>query len=301
MIRSLTVTNSLGESLTMELFNPWKNGIAIKNIDGMGTPDYVVNMSAYGYGDGSSIGSVRAESRNVIIELYPMFNPQVEDSRQLLYRYFQVKKPIILTFNLDNRVVMLEGYLERNIPDVFSKLETIQISIICPDPYFHEAYQSESFFFGRIPMFEFPFSNDSITEKLITIAELSIDNRAQIDYNAEVDTGVLITIDVQSPPGDITIYNIDTLGSIHLPSDKIQLITGAPLTKDDRVEINTVSGTRYIRLLREGIYHNILGAVNKDIDWFQLQQGPNTYTYRTADEHATIIMTFQYRNTYASI
>lgn len=301
MIKSLMITNSLGESLRLELMHPEKTGIAVKNIEGMGTPEYQVNMTPYGYGDGSILGSVKAESRNVLIELYPMMNPRVEDSRQLLYRYFQVKKPITLTFELDNRTALLEGYVESNKPSVFENPETVQISVICPDPYFHEPYESRSFFFGRIPMFTFPFCNNSLTRPLLIMSELSIDNRAQIDYKPEIDTGVLITIDIYSAPGDIVIYNVDTLGAIKLPASKIELITGAPLQDEDRVEINTASGHRTVRLLREGKWTNILGAVNKDIDWFQIQQGPNTFTYRTEDEHATIIMTFQYRNTYAAI
>lgn len=301
MIKSLMVTNSLGESLRLNLTNPWEHGIGVKKIEGLGTPDYQVNMTPYGYGDGSVLGSVKAESRNVLIELYPMMKPRVEDTRQLLYRYFQVKKPVVLTFELDNRTALLEGYVESNKPNVFDNPETIEISVICPDPYFHEPYESRSFFFGRVPMFEFPFSNESTTQPKLIMSELSLDNRAQIDYEPEIDTGILITIDIYSTPGDIVIYNVDTLGTIYLPASKIKLITGAPLQDKDQVEINTSSGTRYVRLLREGRYINLLGAVNKDIDWFQIRQGPNTFTYRTAEENATIIMTFQYRNTYAAI
>lgn len=301
MVKSLTVTNSLGESLNLELTNPWKNGIAVKSITGFGTPIYNVNTSPYASGDGSTLGSITAATREIVITLYPLFNPMVEDSRQLLYRYFQVKKPVTLTFELDNRIALVTGYVEENTPDVFNERETIQITVICPDPYFKSALTGAEFFFGEVPMFEFPFSNESLTENLIIVSELSLDNRAQITYEAEIDAGLLITIDIYSEPGDITIYSVDTLGRIYISDKRIEMITGKKISEKDRIDISTYSGDRWIRLLREGKVYNILGAINKDADWFQLKQGPNSYTYMTGDEHASIIMAFQYRDTFASI
>lgn len=301
MIKSIIITNSIGESLELKLTNPWETGIGIKSITGLGTPKYSVNTLPYASGDGSLIGNVIATTRNIVFEFYPLDNPLVENSRQRLYRYFQVKKPVIMTFNLDNRNVSIDGYVEDNNPDIFSERETIQISVICPDPYFRENFASSEFFYGEAPLFEFPFSNESLREKLIVISELSLDNRATISYDAEIDAGLMIVIDCYSEPGDITIYNVDTLAKIKVYSDIVKQITGTKLSAGDQVLISTYSGDKYVQLLREGRYFNILGAVNKDLEWFTLQQGPNSYTYTTAEEHASIVMSFRYRNTYASI
>ena len=40
MIKSVTVTNYLGESLKMELTNPYDSGIAITDITGIGPVSY---------------------------------------------------------------------------------------------------------------------------------------------------------------------------------------------------------------------------------------------------------------------
>lgn len=301
MIKSITVTNSIGESLNLELTNPWKNGVAVKSISGLGTPVYNINMMTYASGDGGAVGSVIANNRNILFEFYPMFNPQVEDSRQLLYRYFQVKKPVYIEFELDNRVSSIEGYVESNTPEIFSERETIQISVICADPYFKRSQTDAEFFYGEVPLFEFPFSNESLTEDLLVISELNLDNRATIDYTAEIDAGLLITIDCYSDPGNVTLWNIDTLGRIFIDSNRIKSITGGKLMSGDRVIISTYSGDKYVKLLREGRYYNIIGAVNKDLDWFVLKQGPNSFTYVTDVEFASIIVTFRYRDTYASI
>lgn len=160
---------------------------------------------------------------------------------------------------------------------------------------------NSEFFYGEIPLFEFPFSNESLTEPLIIFSELSVDNRVSIEYTAEIDSGIAITIDCFSDPGDITIYDVTTLGRIYISTNRIQMITGKKLSEGDRINISTYSGDRYIELLRDGQTKNILAAINKDADWFQLKQGRNLYTYTTQEEHATIVMTFRFQNSYASI
>ena len=48
-------------------------------------------------------------------------------------------------------------------------METTQISIVCPDPYFYSAGPdgtNTTIFYGVEPLFEFAFSNESLTESL---------------------------------------------------------------------------------------------------------------------------------------
>ena len=59
-------------------------------------------------------------------------------------------------------------------------------------------------------------------------------------------------------------------------------ITGTLLTGDDIV-ISTVKNSKYVRLLRDGMYSNILNRVDKNPDWFELRKGDNAFAY-TADE-----------------
>lgn len=300
MINAVEVTNSIGESLLLELFYPEKTGIAVGPITGLGTPQFTVNTIPYGIGDGSAVGTVRADYRNIVFKFWPLFNPLVEDSRQLLYRYFQVKKPITLTFHLDNRTVDIDGYVESNDPDIFTNPESISISVICPDPYFRDRDPDKTYFYGSAPMFEFPFSNP-VNYKTLIMSELSIDNRATIEYKPEIATGMEIEIRLESVTGDIALYNVGTEEKLLIYNDKIERFTGKPLDKGDQIFVNTVLGSRTIELYREGHRYNILGAVNRDLDWFQLEQGPNVFTYTTAEEHAFVFITFTYQNKYASI
>lgn len=588
MIYSLTVTNSIGESLTFELSNPLASGYAIKTIDGLGTPDMNVNTTPYGIGDGSVLGSIKAEYRLITIILYPLAAPTVETTRQKLYRYFQIKKAVVLSFNTENRLVTIDGYVQKIEPNIFDNPESISIEIKCINPYFHKMTKDKTNFYGVVPKFEFPFStefeytdgigwskdaysgvilwngfsygegrfvgsgydkegplayssggtswvkvampvgpdvywaspaygdgkfvsmlpdsnigaysfdgvdwelfslpfsadwayiaygneifiaipssgttgvysyngidwysidlgtdgkwtklifgnnifvaiqgnnnlaiysnngqawervgypvsgsyydvacvnsvfiftssggsswlrgidlndlqsiprpldgkciignagdvflaikensNEAVYSKdgltwdettlpaatdwkyigygnehlvvlagngyatrseqayryldLIEFSTYTIDNSAEIEYEGEIDAGLRITIECQSSPGDIIIYNIDTLDYIQIFAERVEAVSGFPLGPKDIVEINTESGNKYVRLLRNGIYYNILGAMNRGMTWFTLKQGPNKFTYTTSEEHAAIIMSFSYNDTYAAI
>lgn len=301
MIKAVRVTNANGDTLRMELRDPMKSGLAIREITGLGSPKLDINTTGFGTFDGSIVNSVLARSRNITLTLIMVPRISIEDSRQLTYKYFQLKREITLTFELDNREVYIEGYVESNDPDIFSNQETTQISIICPDPWFHELYLTESFFYGVIPLFEFPFSNESLTENLIEFSQINISNRQTIDYQGEVDTGMEISVSIFGNSGDITIYNVDTRERIPIYSDRVRQITGQPLTKGDEVIISTIPGRRRVDLLREGYYTNILGAMDKDADWLQLRPGQQSFTFTSSITNPEVIIAMRYRNAYGAI
>lgn len=301
MIRAVGVTNFKGEYLRMELTRPEKTGFAIYNIEGIGGGTADINTTDITTGDGARYNSARAQKRNIVIYIKLLDLPDVETNRHKTYRYFPVKKPLTLEFETDNRTLQITGYVESNNPIIFSSQEYTQISILCPDPYFYDRSSSTSAFSGVTPMFSFPFSNESLTEKLIEFGSIRVDDRAIIDYKGDADSGVLITIHAMDAAENITIYNVDTREMMSISTDKIRTITGSPFTKGDDIIISTVNGNKYVKLLREGIYTNIIGALNKNADWFVLTAGANIFTF-TADSGANNLMiTFSYRNAYEGV
>ena len=45
MIRTIVLTNPGGETLALDLFEPWKTGIAVKNVDGLGPGKADINTT----------------------------------------------------------------------------------------------------------------------------------------------------------------------------------------------------------------------------------------------------------------
>ena len=301
MIKALTATNFKGEALRMELANPDPSGLIIKQIEGLGPPKATINTSELATIDGSLFASSRCQNRNIVITLAMMFKPTIEDSRQKTYKYFPIKKPLILTLETDNRLTQITGYVESNEPNIFSSEEDTQISIICPDPFFYDLGSSEQVYTNIYPLFEFPFSNESLTENLIEFSTMIEDPRAIINYIGDIDTGIEIRIHSLDTPGDITLYNVETRESFKIFNSQVKKITGGEIGNTDDIIISTKRGNKYVKLFRKGIETNIISAVDMDADWFQLSTGVNAFTFVTQKEKAKVTINFSYRNAYGGI
>lgn len=301
MIKSITVTNHLGDTLTMELTRPELSGLIVKSVTGLGPPKATINTTEIATLDGASYNGARANSRNIVLSLV-MFGNSAENSRHLTYKYFPVKKRVRLDITTDVRTCYTYGYVESNEPDIFSAQESAQISILCPDPFFYSGNGSESIIFSGIaPMFEFPFMNDSLTENLLIMSEILRIRSKTIFYNGDVDIGMLITIHATDKAKNITIYNITTQERIIIDTDVIKTITGLDYDKGDDIIISTVTGQKYARLLRGGVYTNIINAIDKSSDWPIVYKGENTFAYMAESGVDDIELSLTYIPTYEGV
>lgn len=221
MINSVTVTNYIGENLTMGIGTPDESGLLISNIDGIGAGDVVINTTDSAIIDGSTYNSSRKPERDIVISMYLLWTPMVEDSRHLTYRYFPLKKKVKLEFETDRRKVWIEGYVKANEADIFNENETAQISIVCPFPWFQTKTYSTASFSGVEPMFEFPFSNESLEENLLIMSEIRDSIESRILYEGEVDTGCIIKIHARGGVGNLNISNTSTEEIMKLNTTKI--------------------------------------------------------------------------------
>lgn len=282
MIKSIEVINYLNESIKINLSdsNP-EHGMIITNIDGLGSPKANINTTNYSSIDGSLFNSARIGNRNIVINMLFTFTPTIEDSRQRTYKYFPLKKPLTFIVETDNRIVKTVGYVESNEPDIFSNNESNQISILCPDPYFYSIGSNTTVLFGTEPLFEFEFENDSTNNSVIEFGSIEDFGEKPVYYEGDSEIGIIITIHALDDVGTITLYNTRTKETMKINANKIQELTGEGIIAGDDIIISTIRGNKKLELLRDGIYINILNALDKSSDWFQLVQGVNVFTYTT--------------------
>lgn len=282
MIKTVTVTNYLGESLTLELKNPWDVGIAITKIEGLGPVKADINSTEISSGDGARFNSARISTRNIVFTFRLLEAPTVEDSRQKTYKYFPIKTNVTLLFETDNRLCQITGYVESNKPNIFSEEEDTQISIICPNPYFismSNGGMNTVVFFGDEPVFEFPFSNESLTDPLIVFGNIKLRQEEIVPYDGDSEVGFTIKMHALGEVRQITIYNTKTRETMKIDTDILNEITGSGIVAGDEITISTIKGDKHITLLRNGEEINILNALGKDVDWFQLVKGDNRFAY----------------------
>ena len=302
MIKSITVTNPKGESLVLDLFHPEKSGLIVKSITGLGPPKANINSTDLATADGALYSSARASTRNIVFNLAFMFAPTIEDVRQKTYKYFPLKKKVTIEVQTDNRSLMTEGYVESNSPDIFSKEESTQISILCLDPFFYDPNPTYTQFATVTPNFEFPFSNESVEDDLIEFGLINLDTRSVLEYSGDVDTGVLITVHaIGTVSGTITIYNVETHESMKIDLSKIRTLIGRDYGNGDDILISTVSGDKYVQVLHDGKYTNAIAAIEKLADWFTISVGKNIFNFTVTQGTENLAMTFSYRNAYGGI
>ena len=119
---------------------PESDLIQLRNIDGLDPVKAAVNTSPFGSVDGASHTGSSVLTRNIVLTLHP--NPNwdnwtFESLRRLLYSYFMPKRQTRLVFYSDDMIpVEISGIVESVSVNIFSKDPELQVSIVCPDPYF---------------------------------------------------------------------------------------------------------------------------------------------------------------------
>ena len=279
MIKSVTVTNYVGDTIKLELARPELSGFAITSITGLGPGKANIITTEITTTDGGIFNSARLSSRNIVLSIKYLWKKTIEESRHLSYKYFPLKKKVKLLFETDTRTAEIEGYVESNDPMIFSNSEGTDISIICPNPYFYSVEKNITVFSGIEPMFEFPFSNESVDEPLLIMSEIQKNKEKSIFYDGDAETGMIITIHALDAASKIVVYNSNTREFMRIDTDKLNTFTGSGIVADDTIIINTNPGSKSMILKRNDKTTNILNCLTRDSNWLYLSKGENVFTY----------------------
>lgn len=205
----------------------------------------------------------------------------IEESRHESYKYFPVRKSVKLYFETDSKTVYLKGYTEENDPGIFSKAEETTITVVCPDPWFYETSDTTIIFSGVEPMFEFPFDNNSLDQKLIIFGEIKDNIVETFNYRGDIEVGFVAEIEVLGShlQRRIRIINLDKREVLSIDLTIVEKIIGAKLKLGDLMIVSTIPGDKYAHIITGGEEIDILNAISKDSDWPKIYEGENTFGY----------------------
>lgn len=218
MIHAVIFTNRFGRSLRCILDSPGNTRMAITKIDGLTPGMASLNIHDVATIDGGYFGSARFSSRNIVVNMkFLEFDDNgkyipIETTRHTAYSFFQPKTPLQIVVEADERSVMIRGYIESCEPDIFEKECGVQISILCPGYYFKMAdtlYRTQEIRIYTNGLFEFPFSNESLTRKLIEFGSIESPMEKQVYYDGDAENGLRLEILFNGLPvtGKIIISN----------------------------------------------------------------------------------------------
>lgn len=233
--------------------------IQIRAIAGLDPVKATVNTSPFGSVDGVAYIGSNVTYRNPVLTLHP--NPDwnnwsYESLRRLLYRYFMPKLETRLVFYSDDMpTVEIYGYVEDATVNQFSKDPEIQVSIICPDPYF-----------------------TAVTPTIVT-GQSDRDNTspAVIQYNGDIATGINVEVTRVSDPAPTSV-------GIQIGDPSASYFNAAAsVDSATYFAMNSIPGNKFVQTvsLTSGVTTNLLSKIQEGSDWPILQPGQNNFSVIT--------------------
>ena len=233
--------------------------IQIRGITGLDPVKGTVNTSPFGSVDGAAYLGTTVLIRNIVLTLHP--NPDWdrwsnEALRRLLYSYFMTKLETRLIFYSDDMPpVEIYGYVEDANVNQFAQDLEMQVSIICPDPYF-----------------------TAVDPTVVTgSATRDNSNPVEIIYNGNIATGVNVQLTRNSDPTPTSIGV--QIGDPSL--SYFNVAAGVDATK--YFLMNSLIGNKYVQnvSLTSGAITNLLAKVQDGSSWPILQPGSNDFSVIT--------------------
>lgn len=262
---------------------------AITGMDGLHPPGANIVTSQVSLYDGSKFNNAKVNDRQLDIAVAIQYD--VENSRVALYKVIKTKQYIKMIYRTNSRDVFCEGYVSAMNIDYFANPQTVDISILCPEPYFNDAQEIIDGISRIIKMFRFPFAITAADPKPIG----SYDNTLEINLinSGDVEAGFEIEIHATGQVKTPAIYNRETGEFFKLETT---------LQDGDTVRINTKKGQKSVFVARSGEDVNLFNYVSEDSTWLQLTPGDNVLTYDAEDNTTTHMdIRFIHRDLYVGV
>lgn len=281
---TLKIQNASGElfDLTHD-----RSAYSLIKVTGLTPPKAQINTTTAGVLDGTFFNSARVDERNIVLTV--VIEGDIETNRQQLYRIFPSKSKCRVYFKNTNMDVQIDGYVEVVDGDLFVKREQMQISIICPRPFWQALSEVAYELSTTLRRFEFPFSIEESPG--VPISEYSPNPQIFLYNDGSVPCGFTASIEISGSCTGLTLYNLTT-------QTKIGLLPSIALQAGDVVEISTIPGSLSIKLRRESDEINLINWLSTGSTFFTLATGENILYYdmtgSSSDVHCDIFPVFLY-------
>lgn len=227
-------------------------GYSVQKVTGLDPVKATIVSSPFANVDGEQPQSARREKRNIVLTLgieTDYTTNSVRVLRKRLYDFFKPKSFATLRFYDDEGLtVNIDGQVESFDSDLFSDDPIADISILNFDPDFV-----------------------NVSASTISGSTVSSSTNSLIEYDGDIETGIVLTLSVNRTLTEFTIYNTGEDGNV------ISLDVQASLVSGDVVKVSTVSGNKYVTLTRAGATSSLLYGMTTQSDWVEFTPGDNHF------------------------
>lgn len=238
-------------------------------LTGTAPPKATINRAKVALADGTRYNSATVDERNPLLTIY--IKRDVARARLNLYRYIATKQYIKVYYTADDMELYIDGYVESAEVDPWELNQNMQVSIICPQPYFKELSETYTNASNVEKLLGFPFAIESEGVELSVVDNAS---STVIQNAGTVETGLRFEIVATVRSLQPRIYNMETGEYMGFNVD---------LFPGERLVVNTIQGSKSITHISEGIETNYMHTLMEGSTWLQLSPGANEISY-TVDE-----------------
>jgi Phage tail protein len=269
VLTKVDVTNRRGNVLSLSMTDD-DSAYVVNAIEGLEPVQATLTASSYAGVDGEIFQSAKRSARNIKmkLDLDPDFiTDTITTARQNLYRFFIPKSQINLRFYQETGLYLdITGIVEDFSAPLFDLNPSVDLSIMCYQPDFTDP---------RIIQLD----GHTVSDTTNTV----------IDYPGNVESGVVVTLNVNRPMTDFTIYNTDEGGNTS------QLDFTGSLIADDVLVISSLTGNKGITLTRAGAASSYLFGRSAQSSWIQLFEGLNNFRIYATAEPVPYVLEYQVR------
>lgn len=296
MIQSVTVVNHESKTFEFLLNDIYESGLYISNIEGLGYPSSSISSSETFNTSVSVYGKTTKQPRNIVIT-FGISNwgaSSVEQARHLIYNMFPSDMELYMEFKSDERLYNIRGYVENVTPIIFNSEESVQVSIICPNPYFYSGGKIEITSDDHLANFQFTewFEQLHVYKHLTKDMYMIVREPISMLYDDHVlNRWVECYSKFKNPTGfEITIErpNLDSFNRVVVEYSEGKIVIGEgdiPLSKLDESEnafvgksiliVNDLNDQNIYEVDSEGKRTSLLDRSIIDGDFINLKVGRN--------------------------
>lgn len=295
MYKNLVVTSDRINPLPISMRGPDHNsGLLLLDIKGLGNSERIINKHAGPNISGALINSVRRQVRTINLTFICLEDPYLgtHKGRDILNRLFGGVKKIgierdqaVLTslgfpWSQQDAYVWTDCVLESQTNNIYSRNENVEITLMCPSPY---------------------FVGDTVTTQL---------NRGltPVINSGDVETPIKITL-VFTQDGvteDILISRLPSnIFRFRLITSEVVNIIGRQILSGDKIEITSNIGNKSVTHIASnpgeyGVVTNIISAVDWHTSrWLTLSDEHGNFFWYEADQLANA--TIYHQNLYEAV
>lgn len=260
MVPIIKIENDRGEVLNFSTSTRY-----LAMLTGTGPPAATINRAKVSVADGTRFNSATVGERELLLTVYILRD--IARARLNLYRFIATKSHVKIYYQADGLDVYIEGYVETAEVNPWDENQNVQVSIICPMPFWQDVASTYTDASQVWKLFEFPFA---IEEEGIELSTINTSSGTLIENGGTVEAGVTFVITATVATQNPRIHNLSTGEFIGVH---------ASLEPGDQLEICTVTGSKRITHIRDGVRTNYINTLMLGSSWLQMVVGANEYSY----------------------